>query len=99
MKKFSDLNIKPTRAFVGEKISISKVLNKKMAVLNSRIDDSKFTKNKSGKCLALQIEIDGSKRVLFSGSEVLMQQIAQVSDENYPFETEIVKQGEHFEFT
>lgn len=99
MKKFSDLNIKPTRAFVGEKISISKVLNKQITVHASKVNDSKFKQGKSCKCLSLQIEVEGKKHVLFTGSGILTEQIQQVEKEDYPFETTIVQQGEHYEFT
>lgn len=99
MKKFSDLNIKTKRAFVGEKISISKVLNKPITVYASKLNDSKFKQGKASTCLTVQIEVDGRKHVLFTGSAILAEQIQQVEEHNYPFETIIVQQGEHYEFT
>jgi len=46
MKKFSDLGVKPpSDTMVGEKVKITKVLNREITVLNHRIDDSKFQKN------------------------------------------------------
>lgn len=99
MKKFSEFGIKPpNNTFSGEKIKISKILNRNIMVLNFKIDDSKYQKNKSGKCMCLQIEIDGSKRVVFTGSDVLMNMIRQVSKEYFPFECTIIKECEHFEF-
>jgi hypothetical protein len=46
-----------------------------------------------------QIESDGSKRVLFSGSSYLMDMIQKVPKEGFPFTTTIVKNNEHLEFT
>lgn len=98
MKQFKDFNIQTKEVLIGEKISIHKVLNRPVIVISSRVTESKFSKNNS-KCLALQIELEGAKRVLFSGSQILIKQIEQVPEGEYPFETEIIKQGEHFEFT
>ncbi|HKK81998.1 MAG TPA: hypothetical protein VJ909_07110 [Prolixibacteraceae bacterium] len=47
----------------------------------------------------MQIEIEAKKHVLFTGSAILTEQIQQVEKEDYPFETIIVQQGEHYEFT
>jgi len=99
MKKFSDLGVKPpSDTMVGEKVKITKVLNREITVLNHRIDDSKFQKNKSGKCLCIQIQLGGEKRVVFTGSDVLINMIRQVKKEDFPFICTIVKEGEHFEF-
>lgn len=99
MKLFSELNVPaPTGSFAGEKIKIAKIMNREIAVLDSRIDDSKYPKNKSGKVLMLQLEVDGEKRILFTGSDVLIAQIQHVNKEDYPFKVTIVKEGEHFEF-
>ncbi len=99
MKSFSEFKIPaPTGSFTGEKIKIAKIMNREIVVLDSRIDDSKYPKNKSGKVLLMQLEIDGEKRVLFTGSDVLISQIQHVQKEDYPFTVTIVKEGEHFQF-
>jgi hypothetical protein len=49
--------------------------------------------------LFLQIEVDNEKRVVFTGSDVLLSQIKQVNPEDLPFVATIIKNGEHFEFT
>lgn len=99
MRKFNELGIKPpSDHLVGDKIKINKILNKDIVVCNYRLEESKFSKNKSGKCLYIQIEVDSEKRVLFTGSDVLIAMIQQVSEENLPFSCQIVKEGEHFEF-
>jgi hypothetical protein len=99
MKQFSDLGIKPpSDQMTGEKIKISKILNCDITVTNFKIGDSKFQKNKSGKCLVLQIELKGERRVVFTGSDVLIKMIQQVRTEDMPFTCQIIKEGEHFEF-
>lgn len=99
MKKFSELGIKPPPdKMTGEKVKISKVLNREITVLNYRIDDSKYQKNKSGKCLCLQINLDGNTRVVFTGSDVLIDMIRKVEKADFPFSCQIIKEGEHFEF-
>jgi hypothetical protein len=37
--------------------------------------------------------------VLFTGSDVLISQIEYVNEKDYPFETTIIKENEHFQFT
>jgi RNA-directed DNA polymerase len=99
MKLFSELNVPaPIGSFAGEKIKIAKIMNREIAVLDSRIDESKYPKNKSGKVLMLQLEVDGEKRILFTGSDVLIAQIQHIKKEDYPFKVTIIKEGEHFEF-
>ena len=99
MKKFSELGIKvPADTLTGDKIKINKILNKEIKVINYKIDDSKFQKNKSGKCLVLQIEVDNEKRIVFTGSDILIKMIQQVNKEDMPFICMIIKEGEHFEF-
>jgi len=99
MIKFSEMGIKPPcDSMVGDKIKISKILNCEITVMNYKIDDSKFQKNKSGKCLCLQIETEGEKRVVFTGSNILINMIQQVDKKDLPFSCKIVKEGEHFEF-
>lgn len=53
MKNFKELGViaKP-KCFIGEKIKVSKILNKEIIVLDFKIVDSKF-EGKSGKCLHL----------------------------------------------
>jgi len=49
--------------------------------------------------LMLQLEVDAEKRILFTGSDVLIGQIQHVKKEDYPFKATIVKEGEYFQFT
>jgi hypothetical protein len=99
MKQFKELGIKPTiQGFVGDKIRIDKILNKEILVCDYRIEVSKYEKG-NGKCLYLQIEIDSVKRVVFTGSSVLMDVIIQIEKRHFPFSTTIVRENDRFEFT
>lgn len=98
MTKFSDLGIKPkTNAFVGDKIPIDKILNTKISVLSYTIGDS--IKKKGTKLLTLQIERNGIKNIIFTGSNVLIGMIEQVPKDKFPFTTTIVRDSKRLEFT
>jgi hypothetical protein len=99
MKRFSQFDIKSGDSFTGDKIKIDKVLNREITVIKHKIEDSKFPKNKSGKCLHLQIELAGTSLVIFSGSDFLMNQIRQIEEDDFPFISTIIKSNDHFEFT
>lgn len=99
MHSFKDFNIKPqAKSFEGDKIKIDRILNKPIVVVEYKIDNSKYEKG-NGKCLCIQILVDNSKRILFTGSVNLMEMIDKVPKENFPFMTTIVKENERFEFT
>lgn len=99
MKSFADLNITKSQRLQGDKIKISKVLNRQIIVHSYKVEPSKYEKNKSGCCLYLQIELDGIRHVIFTGSDVLIEQIKQVPESEFPFSTTICKTQEYFEFT
>lgn len=100
-KKFSDFGIKPAaKAFVGRKIEIDQILNTEITVHDFRIEDSKFTKDKSNnKCLHLQISIGDIKHVVFTGSVCLMDMIQQAPEGALPFVTKIIKDNKQLQFT
>ena len=74
-KRFADFAEEPT-IMDGEKVKIESVLNREIEILGIRITNSRYDKNKSGKCLTLQFaDPDTKKRhVLFTGSDVLISQ-------------------------
>lgn len=98
MNSFKDFGINVESTFCGEKIKISKILNKLVIVKDYKIDESKFEKSNNDKCLCLQIEVEGENRILFSGSKILISQIQKINKSMLPFTTMIVKENEHFEF-
>lgn len=94
MHKFSGFS--EERTFDGDKIPIADVLNREIAVLNYRTGGSK---QKAGtKCTTIQIEVDGKHRVIFTGSEVLANQLEKYSDQ-LPFMTTIKKINDFYSFT
>lgn len=98
MRQFKEFGIKaPVNGFIGDKIKIGRLLNREIVIHDYRIKPSKYEGN--DKCLHLQISIEGTKHVVFTGSAVLMKMIGEVPKENFPFQTTIVKENEHFEFT
>lgn len=100
MKTFRDLNITDeSTQFTGSKIGIDYVLNQRITVLDFAIKDSKYKEKGNGKCLHLQIEYNGEKRVLFSGSVKLMRTLEMIDRDSLPFTTTIVKDFYGLKFT
>ena len=98
MNNFKDFGIKPKlNSFLGDKIRIDRILNTPISVEKFKIEDSK--KKPGTKLLTLQLEKDGRKHILFSGSTVLIDMINQVPEDKFPFTTTIIKESEHLEFT
>ena len=100
MTRFSDLNIKvPSAGLEGDKIEMYKILNKEIKVHAYEVKPSKFADKGNGKCLHMQIEVDKAKRVVFTGSGILMDTLAQVPKDAFPVTTTIVKENDRFQFT
>lgn len=101
MKNFKDFGIIASdKNFIGEKIRISKILNREIIVDAFTIKDSKIFKDRgSGKCLCLQIRVDEKKHILFTGSNGLIEEINQVKKDNFPFITTIKEENEKYLFT
>ena len=96
MNKFSDLGIVSTlNQFVGDKIRISKILNREIIVEKYLIGDSKF----KNQVVKIQINLDGESRIVFTGSKVLIDVLDQVPKDKFPFKTTIIQNGESFQFT
>lgn len=92
MKKFGSLEIEPPKKmFNGDKISIYDVLNKEVIVHRFRIGPSKYQDKGNGIRMDLQLEIDNVERLLMTGSNIMMEQIKLVQDEDFPFTTTIIK--------
>ena len=98
MTAFKDLGIKPElSSFIGDKISIDRIVNTEIQVLFYKIDDSK--KKPGTKFLTLQIEKTGTKNIVFTGSTILMNMIDKVPKDKFPFTTTIIKESQYYEFT
>lgn len=88
MKRFSDF-AKEALPFDGEKVAIEDLLNREIEILAYKIKASKFN-GSSEECLMLSVELEGAKRVLFTGSTVLIDQLRMYGHE-IPFATTIKK--------
>ena len=100
MKQFSELGIEAAAPrFEGDKISTESVINRKIKVIAFEIRNSKYADKGNGKCLYIQVETNGEKRVLFTGSGNLMDTIVRVNEDDFPFYATIVKNNKRLEFT
>ena len=98
MNEFKDFQITTSRvAFIGDKIKIDRVINREIIVADFKIEQSKY--EGKGKCLHLQIVLNQTKHVVFTGSQGLIEQIEKVPKDKFPFKTTIIKENERFEFT
>lgn len=79
-----------------EKIKISKVLNKEIKVLAFQVKKSKIEKD--GFYIQMQIEVDDERKVLFTNSSVLKDQLEKYKD-NLPFITTIIQPKKYFSFS
>lgn len=97
MKRFSDFAEKP-ELLDGDKIRIDDVINQEITVTGCRIAPTKYEKNKSGQCLTLQIMVENQKRVVFTGSDVMIDQLQKYKGE-IPFSTTIKKINRYYTLT
>lgn len=98
MKNFKEMGVKiPSRAFVGDKFKIDRLLNRQITVHHCKIEDS--TKKPGTKCLYLQVEVEGKKGVLFTGATALIEAVRQIPEDSFPFTTTIVKDNDRYEFS
>lgn len=93
LKSFKDLalDIPPPQGMEGPKIDMNKLFGREITVHGFDIKPSTLPGKEGTKCLHLQIALEGNKRVVFSGSKYLMEVIAKVPKDAFPFRTIIVK--------
>lgn len=101
MNIFNSFNITVTaRGFEGDKIKMSKILNREIEVHDFKIEPSKvFQDRGTGQCLHLQIAINGDKHIVFTSATALIEAIQKVPKDGFPFKTVIKQDGERFLFT
>ena len=101
MNSFKQFDIKQTvKGFEGDKIKMSKILNREIVVYHFKIDDSKVYKDRGTcKCLQLQISLNNEKHVVFTSAGGLIEAIKQVPDDGFPFTTTIIQENERYKFT
>lgn len=96
MKRFSDFAA-DCLPLDGSKVKIDEVLNREIAVLGYKINESRYAKSNAPRCLKLHFELDGQRHVLFTGSTILCDQIERYKDE-IPFITTIKKIDKYYSF-
>jgi len=97
MKRFSDF-AEEAKVIDGDKIKIERVLNQEIKIIGYRISKSKYEDSNSSRCLTVQFELNGEKRVLFTGSNVLIDQMEKYEDE-IPFIATIKKIDKYYTFS
>jgi len=101
MKSFNQFNIQLNKKeFEGDKIKMSKILNRGIVVHHFKIEDSKVFKEKgTGKCLCLQISFNNEMHIIFTSSSGLIEVIQQIPEDGFPFTTTIIEENERFKFS
>jgi hypothetical protein len=101
MNSFSQFNIKQTtKGFEGDKIKISRILNREIVVHHFKIGDSKVFKERgSGKCLCIQLSMNNEKHIVFTSAGGLIETIQQVPENGFPFSTTIIEENDRYVFT
>lgn len=98
--KFSDF-AQEDKPLEGEKRRIDDVLNLDIVITGSRIGESRY-KEETGRRRYMTLQFDtsdnGTRCVLFTGSEVLIGQIEKYR-ENIPFQAKIQKIDRYYTFT
>lgn len=83
-------------SFEGKKIRIDELLDKDIQVISFKVTPSKHNDDKE--CTTIQLRVDGVPFVLFTGSEVLKNQLQKYADK-LPFEATIKKIKSYYTFT
>ena len=96
-KRFSDF-AEEDRPLDGNKLKIDDILNREIEITAYRISESKFTDRKHGKCLSVQFNIEGTVRIFFTGSEILVRQIEKYK-EHIPFLATVRKYHKYYTLT
>ena len=96
-KKFSDF-AEEEKPLDGSKLKLDDVINREILITGFKIKESKFKKESSPRCLTLQFEMAGSKHIIFTGSNVLTDQIEKYKNE-IPFLTVIKRIDRYCTFT
>lgn len=97
MKRFSDFATN-VNIMTGEKIKIEEALGKEIEVIGYKVGDSKCPKQQGSKVLTLSFKLNGVSKILFTGSNVLMEQCEKYKNE-IPFLTTIEKVNKFYTFT
>jgi hypothetical protein len=97
IKSFSDLGIKPpeSKNFVGEKISMKKLIGKEIILHDYKTNPSKY----EGVRLDLQITFGNEKRVAWTSSSYLLETVKQIPKDALPLSATIMEVQDRFVLT
>lgn len=93
--KFSDFATEE-KPLDGKKMGINDVLNQEVLILDFKRGQSKFKEN--ARYTTVQFEMDGETHVLFTGSEVISDQLERYK-EHLPFVATIRKINRYYTLT
>lgn len=82
----------------GAKLKIDDILNKEITVIGFRVKSSKFTKANATTCLTIQFMMGDERHIVFTGSQVLLDQCKSYESE-LPFMATVKKIEKYFSFT
>jgi len=82
----------------GAKLKIDDILNKEITVIGYRVKDSKFVKANAPTCLTIQFMLGDARHVVFTGSQVLLDQCKSYESE-IPFLATVKKVDKYYTFT
>ena len=92
MKRFSDFA--ETRQLEGDKAGINDVLNRELIVHDFRVSESKYNIGDNF-YTTLQVELESRKRVVFTSSVVLRNQLEKYREE-LPFVAKIIRINNYY---
>jgi len=96
MKRFEDFA--QENILDGDKAKIDTFLNKEIVIIGYSVKNSRYSKNKTGEYLTLQVELENAKYVIFTGSDVLIDQMKKYANE-IPFMATIRKINKYYSLT
>ena len=96
-KEFKDLKIETVLVndFTGDKISMKKIMNKKILVHKVKIEPSNYGGNR----ITMQLELNTEMRIAWSNSKFLIKQAEQMTEDSFPFYTTIIEDNDCYKFT
>ncbi len=97
MKTFKELGIKSDKSsFVGEKISVKKILNVEIEIHDYKKGPSKHYNGQT--CIQLQIKHGDDMRVVFLQGTKLEDLLGSVAKEDFPFKVTLIRENEWYDF-
>lgn len=96
MKKFADFA--DDKILDGDKLKMDDIVNEEVEIIGFAVKESKFSKNISGKYLTIQIKREDKNFIIFTGSDVLIEQFQKYGDQ-IPFWATIRKINKYYSLT